>query len=60
MFSIADIQTEEEEEDYENPEESEGAEEEGIAYPIRVSVSVTKVRSSVHPFRFVSGERVRS
>lgn len=43
MFSIADIQTEEEN-DYENSEEGEGAEEEGMAYPIRVSVSVTKVR----------------
>jgi len=41
MFSIADIQTEEEN-DYENSEEGQDAEEEGMAYPIRVSVSVTK------------------
>jgi len=41
IFSIADIQ--EDEPNYENPEESEGAEDEGIqGYPIRVSVSVTK------------------
>jgi hypothetical protein len=47
MFSIADIQTEEEN-DYENSEEGQDAEEEGMAYPIRVSVSVTKVRYSMH------------
>lgn len=44
MFSIADIQAEEESE-YENPEEGGGAEDEAIqTYPIRVSLSVTKVR----------------
>jgi hypothetical protein len=47
IFSIADIQ--EDEPNYENPEESEGAEDEGIqGYPIRVSVSVTKVSSGVN------------
>jgi len=41
IFSIADIQ--EDDSNFENPEESEGAEEEGIqGYPIRVSVAVTK------------------
>jgi len=41
IFSIADIQ--EDEPNYENPEESESAEDESIhGYPIRVSVSVTK------------------
>ncbi|KAF8623860.1 hypothetical protein AX15_006177 [Amanita polypyramis BW_CC] len=43
IFSIADIQAEEEESDYENAEEGEGAEDEAIqAYPIRVSLSMTK------------------
>lgn len=47
IFSIADIQ--EDEPNYENPEESESAEDEGIqGYPIRVSVSVTKVSSGVN------------
>jgi len=46
IFSIADIQ--EDEPNYENPEESEGAEDENIqGYPIRVSVSVTKVSSGL-------------
>jgi hypothetical protein len=43
MFSIADIQAEEEP-DFENPEEGEGAEDPAVhGYPIRVSLSLTKV-----------------
>ncbi|KAF8652341.1 hypothetical protein AX16_004446 [Volvariella volvacea WC 439] len=46
MFSIADLQAEEDAGEYENPDSEEGAEESVSSSPIRASLSITKTNGS--------------
>lgn len=56
MFSIADIQNEQEAEFEQGEEGEEAAEDQPIhSYPIRCSLSVTKVRECVTPSCYVLG-----
>ena len=54
MFSIADLQQEQEQEDFEQEESEEEAEPSPSSFPIRCSISVTKVSAYMllsPPFR---------